>query len=351
MGNPDDAFDAELARDDLSPSASGEFIVYRTEDGRAEVQLRPVNGTVWLTQSQMAELYSTSVPNINQIIHRILADGEVTEATINSQLMVRREGTRSVKRQVKYYNLDMVLAVGYRVTTLRAVQFRQWATTVLREYLIKGFAMNDARLKDPQGADYFDELLERIRDIRASEKQFYLKVREVFKASSVDYDSSSKVAQNFFATIQNKLLFAVTKHTAAELVIERGDIEKPNMGLTAWKGAVVRKGDVCTAKNYLSQPEIQHLNRLTTMFLDYAEDRAERREQIHMADWVAMTDRFLEFNERDVLRGAGRVSHEDMQRIARQRYDDFDTRRREIEEEQADLAELKAIQDEIERRK
>lgn len=326
------------------------MIVYRTEDGRTEVHLRPVRGTVWLTQAQMAELYGTSVPNVNQVIRRILDDGEATEATINSELMVRQEGGRQVRREVKHYNLDMVLAVGYRVTTPRAVQFRQWASTVLHEYLIKGFAMNDARLKDPQGADYFDELLERIREIRASEQRFYAKVRELFKVSSADYDGDSPVARNFFATIQNKLLFAVTRMTAGELVVSRCDAEKPDMGLTSFKGSVVRKADVSVAKNYLTREELEELERLTVMFLDYAEDRSLRREQIHMADWVIMTDKFIAFNEREVLRHAGRISHDEAVRISGELYSKYDTARRQLQEHAEDLAELRAIQSEIEER-
>lgn len=312
----------------------GEFIVYRAPDGRTTVQLRAVEGTVWLTQSQMAELYGTSVPNINQLISRVREDGEVSEATIKSELIVRLEGGREVTRSIKHYSLDMVLAVGYRVTSLRAVQFRQWATTVLREYLIKGFAMDDARLKDPAGLDYFDELLERIRDIRASEKRFYQKVRDVFAQTSVDYNAKSDAAQTFFATIQNKLLFAVTGKTAAELVCARADADMPNMGLTAWKGNVVRKADTIIAKNYLLDDEIASLNRITTMFLDYAEDRAARRQQITMAEWVAKTDDFLAFNDRNVLRNAGTVSTEKMKQVASQRYEDFQ-RRRQTEELQS----------------
>ncbi len=243
----------------------GEVIVYRSPDGRALVQLRAVAGTVWLTQAQLAELYDTSVPNIAQIIRRVLDDGEVSQATINSELRVQAEGARQVQREVKIYNLDMVLAVGYRVTTPRAVQFRKWATTVLREYLVKGFALDDPRLKDPAGTDYFDELLQRIRDIRASERRFYQKVRDLFAVSSADYDGTSTTAKAFFATIQNKLLFAVTCRTAAELVLQRSDARSPSMGLTTWTGDRIHKSDVVVAKNDLTEPEISELNRLTTM--------------------------------------------------------------------------------------
>lgn len=328
----------------------GELVVYRSEDGRTHVQLRAVEGTVWLTQAQIAELYDTSVPNIVQIMRRILDDGEVTAATINSELRVRAEGARQVRREVKTYNLDMVLAVGYRVTSPHAVHFRQWATTVLREYLVKGFVLDDRRLKDPRGTDYFDELLGRIRDIRASEKRFYQKVRDVFAASSADYDGTSEVARAFFATVQNKLCFAVTGHTAAELVVERCDLDAPNLGLTTWDGHRVRKSDVVVAKNYLTEPEVAELNRLTTMFLDFAEDRAQRRQEVRMADWVTQTDRFLVFNEREVLDGPGRVSAGSAKEITAGRYAEFEQRRRAEEAERAaveewdDLRELTAVE-------
>lgn len=328
----------------------GEVILYRGDDGDSVVQLRSVRGTVWLSQAQLAELYDTSVPNIAQIIKRVLADGEVAEATINSELMVRQEGAREVRRQITVYNLDMILAVGYRVTTPRAVQFRQWATTVLREYLVKGFALQDERLKDAEAADYFDELLARIRDIRASEKRFYQKVRDVFASTSADYAPSSDLARTFFATIQNKLLFAVTGHTAGELVLERADAASPTMGLTTWKGSRIRKSDVTIAKNYLSEPEVSELNRLTTMFLDFAEDRASRRQTTLMSDWIGQTDRFLTFNERRVLPHAGRVSNAAMEARVGEIYSDFDGQRRALEasaaeaEEVADLAELTDIE-------
>jgi hypothetical protein len=327
----------------------GEVILYRSDDGGSVVQLRSSGGTVWLTQSEIAALYGTSVPNIVQIVRRILTDGEVGESTINSELVVRREGNRQVRREVKTYNLDMILAVGYRVTTPRAVQFRQWATTVLTEYLVKGFALQDERLKDP-GADYFDELLERIREIRASEKRFYQKVRDLFATTSADYDSRDETARAFFATIQNKLLYAVTGQTAAELVTSRADPGAPNMGLTSWKGARVRRADVTVAKNYLTGDEITELNRLTTMFLDFAEDRARRRQQILMTEWVAQTDRFLDFNERSLLRGPGQVSSARADAVAGGRYDEFDRRRRALEAEQAEADELRDLTELLKRK-
>ncbi len=321
----------------------GEVIVYRSPDGQSLVQLRAVAGTVWLAQAQIAALYDTSVPNIAQIIRRILEDGEVSTATINSELRVQTEGTRRIRREVKIYNLDMVLAVGYRVTTPRAVQFRQWATTVLREYLVKGFVLDDPRLKDPAGTDYFDELLHRIRDIRASEKRFYQKVRDLFAATSADYDGTSDTAKTFFATIQNKLIFAVTGSTAAELVMRRSDARSPSMGLTTWTGDRIRKSDVVIAKNYLTESEITELNRLTTMFLDFAEDRAQRRQTTLMTEWVAQTDRFLAFNERSLLAGSGSVSASMMKAVAAERYAEFDERRTAVEAERAESDELEDL--------
>ncbi|WP_422737176.1 virulence RhuM family protein [Micromonospora sp. WMMD729] len=332
---------------------AGELVLYRTDDGGSVVQLRAAKGTVWLTQAQMAELYGTSVPNIVQIMRRVLAEGEVTEATINSELVVRTEGTRQVRREVKVYNLDMILAVGYRVTTPRAVQFRQWATTVLSEYLVKGFAMQDERLKDAAAADYFDELLERIRDIRASEKRFYQKVRDIFAATSADYSGTSDTAKTFFATIQNKLIYAVTGHTAGELMVKRADPSSPTMGLTTWRGQQVRKADTAISKNYLTADEITELNRLTTMFLDFAEDRARRRQQILMAEWVQRADAFLTFNERQVLTGAGGISATAAEARVGQVYTEFDHRRREKQAEEARQREEQDLADllEFERRR
>ncbi|MHB8299302.1 MAG: virulence RhuM family protein [Dermatophilaceae bacterium] len=333
--------------------STGEVILYRSDDGQALVQLRAVGGTVWLTQAHMAELYDTSVPNIVQIIRRVLADGEVDKATTNSELRVQMEGARQVQREVKVYNLDMVLAVGYRVTTPRAVQFRQWATTVLKEYLVKGFALQDERLKDPAAADYFDELLARIREIRASEKRFYQKVREIFKVTSADYTSTSQTAKTFFATIQNKLIYAVTGRTAGELVLERADPSSPNMGLTTWKGARVRKTDTAISKNYLTEAELAELNRITTMFLDFAEDRAQRRQSTLMTEWVAQTDRFLNFNERSVLSGPGQVSASAVELVIAERYAEFDERRHALEAEQSAADELQDLQElaDVERRR
>lgn len=327
---------------------AGEIILYQTEDGQTQISLQARDGSVWLTQIQLADLFQTSVSNINKHIKGILADGEQPEATIENYSIVQIEGGRSVERQVSHYNLPMIMAIGFRVRSPRGTQFRRWAAAQLSEYLVKGFVMDDARLKEPGGDPYFDELLERIRDIRASEKRFYQQVRDVFAATSSDYNAKSDAASTFFKTIQNKMLYAVTGKTAAELIVDRADPAAPNMQLTSWKGSRVRKGDVTISKNYLTEAEVRELNRLTTMFLDFAQDRAERRKQTLMAEWIDQTDRFLTFNERDVLTGKGNMSHEAMETIVGKRYATFDAQRREAERltaEQDDAAEtLKVIE-------
>lgn len=307
-----------------------DLILYTTEDGRSQIKLRAQEQTVWLTQLEMAELFDATKQNISLHLKNIFEDAELdAAATVKESLTVQIEGSREVQRPVTLYNLDAILAVGYRVRSPRGVQFRRWASTILKEYLTKGFVMDDERLKNPDGRpDYFDEMLARIRDIRASEKRFYQKVRDLFKATSVDYDAGVEAAKTFFATIQNKLVFAVTGRTAAELIIERADATKPNMALTTWKGARVRKADVTVSKNYLTGEEIEQLNRLTTMFLDFAELRAQRRQETRMADWLVQADRFLDFNERNVLRHAGSVSHDRMEEIVHQRFETFDAERR-----------------------
>ena len=267
------------------PQPQSSIVLYQTEDGRTRIQCRFENETIWLTQALIAELFQTSIPNINLHLKAIYSEGELTEtATIKSYLIVRTEGTRQITREVMHYSLPAILAVGYRVRSHRGTQFRQWATARLSEYLVKGFTMDDERLKHPPGRgvpDYFDELLERIRDIRASEQRVYLRVREIL-ALAADYSPSDPETQVFFQAVQNKLHFAVTGKTAPELITERADATRPNMGLTAWKGGVVRKGDVTVAKNYLREQEISELNRIVVMFLDFAEDQARRRKQIFL---------------------------------------------------------------------
>ncbi|NOU07182.1 MAG: virulence RhuM family protein, partial [Hyphomicrobiaceae bacterium] len=310
----------------------GELVLYRTEDGRDQFQLRVEQGSVWMTQAEIAALFETTPQNITQHTKAIYKEGELDEdATCKKHLQVRTEGGRQVQRSAKLFNLQMILAVGYRVRSPRGTQFRRFATTTLNEYLIKGFVMNDERLKEPGGLDYFDELLERIRDIRTSEKRFYQKVRDLFALTSADYDAKSDTAKTFFASIQNKLVFAVTGKTAAELIVARANPAQPNMALTSWKGERVRKGDVTTSKNYLNADEISELNLLTTSFLDFAELRARNRQQTTMSEWLVQTDRFVAFNERGVLQGAGRVSAVRMEQIAHERYDAFDLARRATE--------------------
>jgi hypothetical protein len=321
--------------------SDGEIILYRAPDG-ARLQLHATGGTVWLSQAEIAALYGTSIPNVAQTVARILEDGELDEATINSELRVQREGSRDVRREVQVYNLDMVLAVGYRSSSPRAVQFRQWATSVLREYLVKGFAMDDERLKGRDADDYFDELLERIRDIRASEKRFYQKVKDLY-TTAVDYERDSDEAQLFFKKVQNKMLWAVTGHTAAEIISGRSDPGMVNMGLTAWRGERVRKGDVDTAKNYLSEDEISELNRIVTMYLDYAEDQARRHQVMTMSDWSTKLDAFLQFNGRELLTHAGKVRASVAKQLAERRYEAFDAERKRVDAAEADRQDLAAI--------
>lgn len=321
---------------------TGELVLYQTEDGQTRVQCRFAEGTIWLTQVQLAELFQTSVPNINLHLKAIYAEGELIESgTIKYYLTVRSEGARRVSREVLHYSLPAILAVGYRVRSVRGTQFRQWATSRLEEYLLKGFVLDDERLKNPAGSgvpDYFDELLERIRDIRASERRMYLRVRELL-ALAADYDTKDENAQHFFQIVQNKLHFAVAGKTAAELIAERADATRPNMGLTTWKGDVVRKGDVTVAKNYLHEDEIAELNRIVVMFLDFAEDQARRRKQVFLSDWKTRLDDFLRFNERAVLPGAGSITREEADRIASEEYERFAERRR-IEAESAGEADV-----------
>jgi len=314
--------------------SDGEIVLYNTEDGLSRVQLRATDGTVWVTQAQMADLFQTSRPNITQHLTAIFKSGECAEEAVCKQdLLTAADGKQY---RTTLYRLEAILAVGYRVRSVRGVQFRQWATTRLREYLVKGFVLDEQRLRDPGPFDYFDELLEKIRDIRASEKRFYQKVRDVY-ATATDYDGRSETAQIFFATVQNKMLHAISGKTAGELIVARADPTAPNMGLKSWKGGKVRKGDVDTAKNYLSADEIGDLNRIVTMFLDFAEDQAKRRKPMTMAEWSARLDAFLAFNDRHVLANAGRISADQARRIAHERFETFDSGRRAAEAHAAEL--------------
>lgn len=327
----------------------GEVVVYQTEDGKVKLDVRLQDETVWLTQQLIAELFQTTIPNISMHIRNIYEEGELTpEATIKKFLTVRREGNRDVRRDMDFYNLDMIISVGYRVKSLIATRFRIWATQRLKEYIVKGFTMDDERLKNPpvKGSavpDYFDEMLERIRDIRASERRMYLRVREIF-AMAADYEPTWSETTKFFSVIQNKLHFAATGLTAAELIQCRADHQLPNMGLTAWKGGEVRKTDVLIAKNYLNEAEIEELNRIVTMWLDFAEDQAKRRKRVFMKDWERKLDEFLRFNERRVLPNAGKVSKQAAEDHAKAEYEQFEVRRREYKESLGEAQTIKQLE-------
>lgn len=321
-----------------------DLILYTSDDGQTRLDLRVDGGTVWLTQMELADLFQTSKNNISIHTKNIFETGELTpEATVKESLTVQTEGNREVKRNITYYNLDLILAIGYRVRSPRGTQFRQWATSHLREYLVKGFVMDDQRLKNPGGWDYFDELLARIRDIRSSEKRFYQKVRDLFALSS-DYKVVQEQTNLFFAFVQNKLLFAATAHTAAELVVDRADPESPNMALTSWKGNRVRKQDVIVAKNYLSQDEIDTLNRLVVIFLEQAELRVKKQQDLTLGFWQKNVDRLLEFNDQPILDGPGSISHEAMKKVVHERYETFDGNRKTTEAIAADAEDLQALE-------
>ena len=332
----------------------GEILIYQTEHGDTKIDVFLEDGTVWLPQSSIARLYQTTPQNIIMHTRNIYSDGELNEATTCKQsLQVQIEGNRSVKRKVKYYNLDMILAIGYRVRSHIGMQFRNWSTGILTEYMKKGFVLNDARLKNPKqfGDDYFDELLARIRDIRASEKRFYMKVRDIY-ALSVDYDPKLEATKDFFATVQNKLHYAVHGMTAAELIVNRVDSEKENMGLTTYEGEVVRQSDVTIAKNYLSRDELEDLNRTVTMFLDHAEDMARQKTPMYMSDWVSSLNEFLTFRRRNILQGSGKISHADMERRVLEEYAKFHTRRLKSPEKAEDgISVIEELNDEVKRSK
>lgn len=305
------------------------ILIYQTEEGNTKVDVRLENETVWMTQKAIAELYQKSVNTINEHIKNIYAEGELQEtATIRKNRIVQTEGKREVEREVSFYNLEMIIAIGYRVRSHRGTQFRQWATERLNEYLVKGFTMDDDRLKEMRnfGQDYFDELLERIRDIRASERRFYQKITDIY-ATAVDYDAKAEMSNEFFATVQNKLHFAITGQTASEIIASRVDATKENMGLTSWKGDKVRKQDVKAAKNYLTEKELKQLNRIVNMYLDYAEDQAERNQPMYMKDWITKLNVFLQFNDREILQNAGKVSAKVAEQLALQQYKKFNQNR------------------------
>jgi hypothetical protein len=310
-------------------SNTSDLLMYQTENGDTKIQVRLEGETVWMTQKAMAELFQKSVKTINEHIKNIYEEEELVESsTIRRNRIVQLEGSREVEREVTFYNLEMIIAVGYRVRSHRGTQFRQWATERLNEYMVKGFTMDDERLKEMRniGADYFDELLERIRDIRASEKRFYQKIADIYM-TSIDYDKNSPVTREFFATVQNKLHFAIHGHTASELIMKRADSSKPNMGLTSWKGDKVRKHDVTVAKNYLTQEELSDLNRIVTMYLDYAESQAKKKKPMYMKDWAERLDAFLEFNEHEILTNAGKIKAKVSEQFANEQYEEFHQQR------------------------
>lgn len=317
------------------------IIIYNTADGKVKVALMAKDGQVWMNQNQLAELFATSTQNISLHIVNILKDKELDKSQVIKEYLITAADGKEYN--VRFYSLDMILAIGFRVRSKRGVQFRIWANQHLKEYMIKGFTMDDERLKNPDGRpDYFDELLERIRDIRASEKRFYQKVRDLLKLSS-DYDASDKATQMFFAETQNKLLYAVTHQTAAEIIVARADSSAPNMALTAWKGAVVRKGDALVAKNYLKQDEIAILNRLTVLFLDSAEMRVKERKDLTLDFWRQNVNGLLSFQGKEVLTDKGHISNAEMEKVVAQRYEEFNQRRKVEEAKKADDDDLNEL--------
>jgi hypothetical protein len=329
-----------------------EIILYQTSDGTVRIDTVFRGETIWLSQAKMADLFDVKIPAISKHLKNIFKSGELDEKVVVSILEnTTQHGAiegKTQKKQVKHFNLDAIVAVGYRVNSKRATQFRIWATSILKEYIIKGFAMDDVRLKQAEKWDYFDEWLERIRDIRASEKRFYQKIRDIY-ATAIDYDKNSEEAQAFFKKVQNKMLWAIIGKTAAELIESRSNPDAPNMGLTSWRGTIVRTQDVAIAKNYLNADEIKDLNEIVTMYLDYAERQVRLRKTVTMEQWSDKLDSFLEFNEQEVLNHAGKVKAEVAKKIAKERYDEFDSNRKKSEALAADEEDLKELE-EIEKR-
>nr|WP_284048061.1 virulence RhuM family protein [Marinobacter sp. ATCH36] len=325
------------------------MILYTSEDGQTQLHLRAESGSVWLSQIEIAELFQTSKQNVSLHAKNIFSDGELKQDSVVKESLTTASDGKDYR--TKLYNLDLILAIGYRVRSPRGVQFRQWASAHLKEFLLKGFVMDDERLKNPGGWDYFDELLERIREIRASEKRFYQKVRDLFALSS-DYRVRERETSIFFAEVQNKLIYAVTGYTAAELVLKRSDPDQPNMALTSWKGSRVRKNDVLTAKNYLTADEMDSLNRLVVIFLEQAELRVKNQKELTLDFWRNNVDRMLAFNDQPILQGTGSVSHDRMEKIAHQRYDEFDQKRKANEArlaDEEDLKELEQLEEQVKR--
>ncbi len=333
--------------DNLPEAPQGEFILFRSEDGQTRVECRFESDTLWLSQSSICELYGKAKSTISEHIRNIFTEGELVEDSVVR--FYRTTADDAKQYNVKYFNLSMILAIGYRVRSVRGTQFRQWATQTLEQYLIKGFVMDDERLKNPPIGqsvvpDYFDEMLERIRDIRASERRVYLRVKEIFTMAA-DYEPSNKETTRFFQTIQNKLHFACTGMTAAELIASRADASQPDMDLTSYKFDEVRKTDVTIAKNYLRENELKELNRIVNMWLDFAEDQALRRKQVFLQDWDTKLDQFLSFNDRDVLQGAGGISKKAADEKAKEIFDIYAQKRRRLKETEGERANIAALKD------
>ena len=340
----------KTAKENQTLPAKSKFLLYQTEDGQTRIEVRLENETVWLNQLTMAELFQISKQNISLHLKNIFNEGELAEKRVVKEYLTTAADGKGY--HTKFYNLEAVIAVGYRVRSRRGTQFRRWATEHLKEYLVKGFTMDDDRLKAVVniGSDYFDEMLERIRDIRSSEKRFYQKIRDIYKLAA-DYDPKAEETLEFFSIVQNKLHFAISGKTAAELISERADVSKPNMGLTSWKGTKVRKVDVTIAKNYLNANELEGLNRIVTMYLDYAEDQAKRHRQIFMRDWRKKLDAFLQFNERDILTNAGKVSKSVADQLAIEQYEIFHQHRLAEEAQQESLADDAELKRYLEKKK
>ena len=344
-----------MAEESPQSLPQGEFLLYETDDGKSRVECRFQDETIWLSQALMAELFAKNVRTINEHLKNLYEEGELApETTIRKFRIVRTEGNRKVTRDIEYYNLEAILAVGFRVKSPRGTQFRRWANTRLQEYLVKGFTMDDERLKHPpvdgsEVPDYFDEMLERIRDIRSSEQRMYLRVREIFSLAA-DYVPTAKETTAFFKRIQNKLHYASTGQTAAEIILGRANAASPNMGLTTWKHAPdgrINKADVTIAKNYLNQEEIEGLNRIVTMWLDFAEDQAKRRKQIFLENWAERLDQFLEFNDREVLENAGQVSHKEAKNHAQEQYEHFADQRRRLLEAEGERQAMALLEEQV----
>lgn len=326
----------------IKPSNQSEIVLYTTADGTVKIDTVFQNETIWLSQKKMAELFEIDRTVITKHIRTIFETNELVEKAVSAKIAHTAEDGKTY--QTKFYNLDAIIAVGYRVNSKRATQFRIWATNILKEYIIKGFAMDDERLKQSPKWDYFDEWLERIRDIRASEKRFYQKIRDIY-ATAIDYDKTSEQAQVFFKKVQNKMLWAISGKTAAELIASRSNPEKHNMGLTSWQGSIVRKQDVAIAKNYLNAEEIKDLNEIVTMYLDYAELQARQRNTVSMAQWSQKLDAFLEFNEQELLTHAGKVKAEIAKKIVEDRYKEFDKKRKRDDALAADQEDIKQLEE------